>query len=172
MAITDNISETIMIYSSKYEKLAEYLKGLDEEKINLTFSEIESILGEPLPDAAKNRAWWANSATNNHALNGWMDIGWQTANVDMDGQILDFIKVPVHRLEAPRFSNLDRAAPAPRRSRTNRSNLPQAELDRIVQRAGGVDRVREYMIVIERYLFGELTEMELGQELRRLYHRR
>ena len=160
-----------MIYQSKYEKLAEYLKKLEDEKINLTFKEIETILEEPLPEAAKNRAWWANSATNNHALNGWMDAGWQTANVDMKGRILDFIKVPVDRLEAPQLVMSDRSAPPPR-LRSNRASTNRAELDRIVQRAGGVDRIRQYMVVIERYLFGELTEMELGQELRRLYHRR
>ena len=160
-----------MIQKSKYEKLARYLEKRDEEKLNLTFKEIETILGEPLPEAAKRRAWWANSATNNHALNGWMDVGWQTANVDMKKQILDFIKVPLNRLEAPRISNLDYSAPAPRR-RTNRPSTNRAELDRIVQRAGGVERIQQYMTVIERYLFGELTEMELGQELRRLYHRR
>ncbi len=78
-----------MIYQGKYENLADYLRELNEEKINLTFSEIETILGEPLPDAAQNRAWWANSASNNHALNAWMDVGWQTANVDMDKKVLD-----------------------------------------------------------------------------------
>ena len=159
-----------MIQKSKYEKLARYLEKRDEEKLNLTFKEIETILGEPLPEAAKNRAWWANSATNNHALNGWMDVGWETANVKMKERVLDFIKVPVDRLEAPQLSMSNRAA-SPRR-RYNRSNTATAELDLIVQRAGGVDVIRQYMAVIERYLFGEITEMELGQELRRLYHRR
>ena len=160
-----------MIQKSKYEKLARYLEKRDEEKLNLTFKEIETILGEPLPEAAKRRAWWANSATNNHALNGWMDVGWQTANVDMKGQTLDFIKQPVTHLEGPPVLMAERSAPAPRR-RSNRPSTNRAELDRIVQRAGGLDRVQQYMTVIERYLFGELTEMELGQELRRLYHRR
>ena len=159
-----------MISQSKYDKLAQYLKGLDVERVNMTFDEIESILGGPLPQAAKNRAWWANSATNNHALNGWLDVGWETANVKMKERVLDFIKVPVDRLEAPQLSLSNRSAP-PRR-RYNRSNTNSAELDRIVQRAGGVDMMRQYMVVLERYLFGEITEMELGQELRRLYHRR
>ena len=159
-----------MILSSKYEKLANYLGELDEEKINLTFSEIETILGEPLPKAARNRAWWANSATNNHALNGWLDAGWQTANVDMKMQILDFIKIASDNLSAPQPLRMDYAA-APRR-RNTRTHSNRAEQDFIVQRAGGVDRMRQYMVVIERYLFGEITEMELGRELRRLYHRR
>ncbi len=42
----------------------------------------------------------------------------------------------------------------------------------ILQRAGSVDILKKYMIVVERYLFGEITEMELGQELRRLFHQR
>ena len=160
-----------MILSSKYEKLAEYLKELDVDKINLSFDEIEKILGEPLPGSAEERAWWANSATNNHALNGWLDIGWQTANVNMDDRILDFMKVPANRLSASPQSLSDHSA-APNRRRSSRASTNRAELDRIVQRAGGVDMINKYMVIIERYLFGEITEMELGQELRRLFHQR
>ena len=158
-----------MILSSKYEKLAEYLKELDVDKVNLTFDEIENILGEPLPGSAAERAWWANSATNNHALNGWMDAGWETANVNMEDRILDFIKVDLSLLE-PQFQRSQ--GPPPRRSRYPRANTSSSELDRIVQRAGGVDMINKYMVIIERYLFGEITEMELGQELRRLFHQR
>ena len=158
-----------MILQSKYEKLAQHLNGLDVEMVNLTFDEIEKILGEPLPGAAMKRAWWANSASNNHALNGWLDAGWQTANVNMDDHILDFIKVDQSVME-PAF--LRNRQSSPRQSRYPRTNTRSSELDRIVGRAGGVDQMRQYMVVIERYLFGEITEMELGQELRRLYHRR
>ena len=159
-----------MIYQGKYENLAKYLEGLEVERINMTFKEIEAILGEALPEAAKNRAWWANSASNNHALNGWLNVGWETSNVKMKERMLFFTKVPIDKLEAPIMSISNRS-PSPRR-RYPRSNIANAELDLIVQRAGGVDHIREYMVVIERYLFGEITEMELGQELRRLYHRR
>ena len=158
-----------MILQSKYEKLADYLKELDVDKVNLTFDEIEKILGEPLPGAAMKRAWWANSATNNHALNGWLDIGWQSANVNMDDRILDFIKVDPAIMDSQFQRNL---RTPPRRSRYPRSNTSNAELDRIVQRAGGVDMMKKYMDILERYLFGEITEMELGQKLRRLFHRR
>jgi len=159
-----------MILQSKYEKLAEYLKELDVDKVNLTFDEIEGILGEPLPGAAKKRAWWANSNTNNHALNGWLDVGWETANVKMEDGILDFIKMNTplqdNMMGAPSLGH------SPRRSRYSRSNTNRAELDMIVQRAGGVDMMKKYMDILERYLFGEITEMELGQELRRLFHQR
>ncbi|HDD61450.1 MAG TPA: hypothetical protein ENF22_02835 [Chloroflexi bacterium] len=159
-----------MIYQGKYENLAKYLEGLDQERVNMTFEEIEDILGEPLPEAAKNRAWWANSASNNHALNGWLNVGWETSKVNMKEKMLFFTKVPIDKLEAPQLSMSPRLS-SPRR-RYPRSSIANAELDLIVQRAGGVDRIREYMVIIERYLFGEITEMELGQELRRLYHRR
>jgi len=39
-----------MIYQGKYENLAKYLEGLDQERVNMTFEEIEDILGEPLPE--------------------------------------------------------------------------------------------------------------------------
>jgi len=149
-----------MIYQGKYENLAKYLEGLDQERVNMTFEEIEDILGEPLPEAA----------SNNHALNGWLNVGWETSKVNMKEKMLFFTKVPIDKLEAPQLSMSPRLS-SPRR-RYPRSSIANAELDLIVQRAGGVDRIREYMVIIERYLFGEITEMELGQELRRLYHRR
>jgi len=79
----------------------------------------------------------------------------------MKEKMLFFTKVPIDKLEAPQLSMSPRLS-SPRR-RYPRSSIANAELDLIVQRAGGVDRS---------YLFGEITEMELGQELRRLYHRR
>jgi len=159
-----------MILQSKYEKLAQYLNGLDADKVTMTFDEIEGVLGESLPGAAMKRPWWANSATNNHALNGWLDVGWETANVKMDDGILDFIKVS--QISSGSFQPRENVRTYPRRSRSSRSNSRSVDLDRIVQRAGSVDNLQKYMVVIERYLFGEITEMELGQELRRLFHRR
>lgn len=159
-----------MILQSKYEKLARYLEQIDADKINMTFDEIEAILGELLPGAAGKRAWWANSATNNHALNGWLDVGWETANVNMKERILDFVKMS--QLSSAPMQSRDNVRTYPRRSRSPRSNTGNTELNMIVQRAGGVDILQKYMVIVERYLFGEITEMELGQELRRLFHQR
>jgi hypothetical protein len=162
--------EDDMIAQSKYEKLAEYLARLDEDKVNLTFADIEDILGEPLPDAANKRAWWANSTTNNHAVNGWMNSGWETANVNMKARSLDFIKQDLNMVQSPMLRQDQQTYF--QRSRSNRSNLSSSRLNQLVQRIGGVDILEQYMTVVERYLFGEISEMELGQELRRLFHRR
>ncbi len=41
---------------AKYDRLTEWLK---KPKLPLTFSEIETIIGERLPDsAAQHRPWW------------------------------------------------------------------------------------------------------------------
>ncbi len=52
---------------------------------DLTFSEIESIIGAPLlPSARKHRAWWANSRDRTLARQ-WLAAGWRADAVDLTG---------------------------------------------------------------------------------------
>ena len=57
---------------AKYENLTEWLRN---PTVVLTFSEIEKIIGDKLPDAAlKYRPWWGNEkATKSRQCKAWMD---------------------------------------------------------------------------------------------------
>jgi DNA-binding XRE family transcriptional regulator len=75
---------------SKYYPLFEYLRQQpDAGLIELTFAEIEAILGQPLPaTAVTTRAWWANSQTAQGQ--SWQEANWLVDDVDFDGQAVVF----------------------------------------------------------------------------------
>lgn len=80
---------------SKYEKLANYLSGLADQKVSMTFADVEQVLGSKLPPVAySSNAFWANSRTNDSHTwaHLWQGAGWQASNVDVPGQKLVFIK--------------------------------------------------------------------------------
>lgn len=80
---------------SKYEKLANYLCGLADQQVSMTFADVEKVLESKLPPVAySSNAFWANSRTNDSHTwaHLWQGAGWQTSNVDIPGQKLVFIK--------------------------------------------------------------------------------
>ncbi|WP_203883018.1 hypothetical protein [Planotetraspora kaengkrachanensis] len=44
--------------SRKYGPLGRHLQEDGRDRVELTFSQIEQIIGAPLPDGARNYAWW------------------------------------------------------------------------------------------------------------------
>lgn len=59
-----------------------HLKSLDSGVWCPSFSEVEWILGQPLPQSArKYRQWWANA--NRPQSVYWAAAGWQTKKVDL-----------------------------------------------------------------------------------------
>ena len=62
---------------SKYELLGEYLSDQTADSCTLTFSDVESIIGAPLPASARaRRGWWGNDRTHAQARS-WMQVGWK-----------------------------------------------------------------------------------------------
>lgn len=78
---------------SKYSRIADFLVAENKEYITLTFAEIEKLLGFSLPRSARiHRPLWANDKTG--ALSyGWMSVGYETYDVDMKNEIVNFRKV-------------------------------------------------------------------------------
>jgi hypothetical protein len=79
---------------SKYDPLFRYLQQLllTMNKVTLAFSEIEKVLGGPLPASArKYPAWWANDITHVEAR-AWMNSGWETRDLRLDGSTVDFVR--------------------------------------------------------------------------------
>ena len=69
---------------TKYFPLYEYLRSLSQdEPIELSFDQIEVIIGNSLPRSARiSRAWWANSATPQGQA--WLEAGWLVDAVDTE----------------------------------------------------------------------------------------
>lgn len=78
--------------SAKYRGLAEYLLSANEMRVTLSYSQIEEILGFPLPDTARKfkQSYWANTETHSYA-SSWMAVGYKT-RVDVESDTITFIK--------------------------------------------------------------------------------
>ncbi len=60
---------------TKFQPLADYLAAHEEDRVTLTFAELEAILGGPLPmNAYITSAWWHGSRFAQ--VRGWETAGW------------------------------------------------------------------------------------------------
>ena len=77
---------------SKYYPLFEYLQHCNQAVVTLTFAEIETLMGCPLPASAlKKKNWWSNrdSPSALQAI-AWINAGYQVEFVDLTQQIVTF----------------------------------------------------------------------------------
>ena len=79
---------------SKYLPLQLHLEGLKAGTWKASFSEIEKILGAPLPRSARvHREWWANDRSAHVQSHYWMKAGWRTEVVDVASERVTFERV-------------------------------------------------------------------------------
>ena len=79
---------------SKYAALTKHLSSRGHSRVAMTFAEIEAVLGSPLPGSARShRPWWANSGHGHVQSKGWLDAGYQSEQVDLEGEKLVFAKL-------------------------------------------------------------------------------
>ncbi len=81
---------------SKYQPLADYLKGKNEDLITLTFSEIEQILGFNLEDSYRKHqaAWYGSDNNSTHRLPVvCAEAGYNTKDVNMKEEKVTFYKM-------------------------------------------------------------------------------
>ncbi|MBU4436244.1 MAG: hypothetical protein KKC14_17730 [Alphaproteobacteria bacterium] len=78
----------------KYEPLLRFLQARsDSSSIRLTFAEINEILGFQLPRSARDhQAWWSNTRLGHSHAAAWLDAGWKTEMLDLDGERVTFVK--------------------------------------------------------------------------------
>jgi hypothetical protein len=78
---------------SKYSPLKTHLQREGRQKIRMSFAEIEEIIDNRLPPSArKHRPWWSNNPNNSVITYAWLSAGYRTAQVDMPGETLVFVK--------------------------------------------------------------------------------
>lgn len=86
------VEETLRPDDSRYAPLAVWLQqqSLHQEKVSLTFREIEEIIGEELPPSARgHRSWWANDSVGHVQSRQWLEVGWRVSNIAMtEGKIV------------------------------------------------------------------------------------
>lgn len=59
----------------------------------MTFAQIERIIAGKLPPSRHHRAWWSNNPWNNVMTKVWLDAGFVTEQVDIEGRKLVFRRV-------------------------------------------------------------------------------
>ncbi len=68
----------------KYIPLAAYFEALMQDQITLTFSEIETIMGQPLPNASYlNKSWWMKTKPPLKHFTAWTDYGYHVTDIKL-----------------------------------------------------------------------------------------
>ena len=100
---------------SKYNPLADRLAAHTGDEWGASFSELEAVLGFPLPKAAQSgRAWW-NDPDKSHAR-AWAAQGWEVGDVDHSARRVVFrrgVVSPAALMRAASVEPLPRTEPAP-----------------------------------------------------------
>ncbi len=90
---------------AKYAPLENYLETNGKTHVPMTFADIESIIGDNLPQSArKHRAWWSNNPSNSVITYAWLSAGYKTAQVDMGGEKLVFLRAATLPTAPPKSS--------------------------------------------------------------------
>lgn len=78
---------------SKYYPLYTTLNEQPLDELTLTLSEIESLIGVPLPASARTRrAWWSNRSRGAVQAVAWMEAGYHVENIDLENERITFRK--------------------------------------------------------------------------------
>ncbi len=79
---------------SKYDPLRRHLESLESSEWRVRFSDVEKVLGFPLPRSAYvYQAWWANETrTATSQQRAWLDAGWETSNLNLMGKTVEFVR--------------------------------------------------------------------------------
>ena len=77
---------------SKYTPLKQRLTRSGGAPVQLTFAEIEKILGFPLPRSARRyAAWWSNSGGSHVQSLAWMEAGYRTQDIKLREESVRFL---------------------------------------------------------------------------------
>ncbi len=71
--------------TSKYGGLTGHLKfrSAFTSMVKLSFARIDGLIGSNLPiEAYRNQTWWSNLTSSAHSK-GWLDAGWEVAEVNL-----------------------------------------------------------------------------------------
>lgn len=90
------VDEQTMPAEGRYGKLADWLFSLadDQNHIQLSFGQIEQLIGGKLPISAReNRSWWINDSTRGPQSDQWLKAGWRTNEVDLQHGLVTFMRL-------------------------------------------------------------------------------
>jgi len=129
---------------NKYAPLTNYLVNLSKytDYASLTFSKIEGLIGDSLPESAYQKVdWWKNTdnTTQGHA---WMLAGWRVKEVRLEEKRAIFIKEEPSQKRKRRKRQVKKPfTPAPVK-RVKPRKLSKTKVSKIIARVKNVQRLR------------------------------
>lgn len=132
---------------SKYDGLRRHLVAQRGDNVPMTFAAIEKAIGFKLPASARrHRPWWSNNPNNSTITHSWLDAGFYSAQVDMNGSKLVFKRGKKPTRGGARKSQ---AAPRGRVGRPRgRPAAPRAATPRApAHRATGYGALRDFITI-------------------------
>lgn len=102
----------------KFADLSRYFETLNVDEVNLTFEQIENIVGVKLCNSAyKHKEYWYADKT--HTLpNCWVDSGYKMTYLDLKGQKVTFVREEEVNGNNPRAVNTTRSESITRKQST------------------------------------------------------
>jgi len=85
-----------MQHEGRWVPLTYYLrlKQGRQPTLEITFRQIESVLGDGLPKPARTQAeWWRNDPAMPQAQ-AWIAAGWQVGELDLESERVTFVPIP------------------------------------------------------------------------------
>jgi hypothetical protein len=74
---------TIDVMGSKYHPLFERLCRSGDGPVDMSFEEIEALVGKLPASATTNATWWANESNSRHTqASAWLNAGREVEHVD------------------------------------------------------------------------------------------
>jgi hypothetical protein len=93
---TDPPDEALRPNDSRYAPLALWLQGqpLSEDRAQVSFEQIERIIGSDLPPSARShRGWWANDSTSHVQSQEWLSAGWRASYINLTEEQVVFARI-------------------------------------------------------------------------------
>ena len=80
---------------SRYAPLAVWLQEQlpSDQAVQLTFQQIEAIIGDALPASSHERSWWANDSVGHVQSQQWLEVGWRVSKIDMREETVIFSRI-------------------------------------------------------------------------------
>ncbi len=77
-----------------YSKIATYLAAHPGDRVTLTFDQVETMLGEPLPLAARVlTSWWGGASSIRYQQGQtWQAVGWRVTSIDLYAETVTFVQ--------------------------------------------------------------------------------
>jgi hypothetical protein len=78
---------------SKYSALCRHLEAETGPSVEMTFGEIDGVVGGLPASARRYSAWWSNEREGRHVqARAWLDAGWRVANVNLTTERVRFTR--------------------------------------------------------------------------------